>query len=147
MNLTTKQITFLRDIHSSINVDKTSGWRYHYFDGLSVYEISTFIKLIGDDKIYLLIPIFANSNSWSHATLNLSRPFLVNNKSNSDLNINSIIINEMKLPISMNPLEYGKLVRRFNNVYHIQLNEKNYVYITQLDDHNEIEFYRSGKLV
>jgi hypothetical protein len=74
MNLTTNNITFLKDVHSSIKIDMSSGWRYHYFDG-SIYELSTFIKLIGDDKIYLLIPLFASSKSLSKATLNLSEPF------------------------------------------------------------------------
>lgn len=68
----------------------TSGWRHHYFDG-SISEISSFIKLIGDDKIYLLIPLFANSKSLSTATLNLSEPFLVNNKSNPVLIIKFIL--------------------------------------------------------
>lgn len=91
MNLTTKEITFLKDIHSSIKVDRTSGWRPHYFDGLSISEISSFIKLIGDDKVYLLIPLFAGSKSLSTATLNLSEPFLVNNKSNSVLIVKFIM--------------------------------------------------------
>jgi len=90
MNLTTNQITFLRDVHSSVKVDMTSGWRHHYFDG-SISELSTFIKLIGDDKIYLLIPLFAGSKSLSDATLNLSEPFLVDNKSNTNLIIKFII--------------------------------------------------------
>jgi hypothetical protein len=90
MNLTRNQITFLRDIHSSINVDMSSGWRHYYFDG-SIDELSTFIRLIGDDKIYLLIPQFANSESLSVARLNLSEPFLVNNKSNSALIIKFIL--------------------------------------------------------
>jgi hypothetical protein len=85
MNLTTNNISFLKDIHSSIRVDMRSGWRPYYFDGLNIDEISSFIKLIGDDKIYLLIPLFAKSKSLSTATLNLSEPFLVNNKSNSNL--------------------------------------------------------------
>lgn len=90
MNLTTTQITFLRDIHSSIKVDMRSGWRHHYFDG-SLSEISSFIKLIGDDKVYLIIPLFSGSNSLSNATLNLSEPFLINNKSNSGLILNFIL--------------------------------------------------------
>jgi hypothetical protein len=85
MNLSTTKITFLRNVPSDIQVDMSSGWRHHYFDGLSINEISSFIKLIGDDKIYLLIPLFAGSKSFSNATLNLSEPFLVNNKSNSVL--------------------------------------------------------------
>ena len=81
MNLTRTSISFLKDINSNINVDMRSGWRYHYFDG-SLIEIASFIRLIGDDKIYLIIPLFSSSNSLSNATLNLSEPFLINNKSN-----------------------------------------------------------------
>jgi hypothetical protein len=91
MNLTTNNISFLKDIHPSIKVDMRSGWRPYYFDGFSIDEISSFIKLIGDDKIYLLIPLFAGSKSISKATLNLSEPFLINNKSNSLLIIDFIL--------------------------------------------------------
>jgi len=90
MNLTRNQITFLRDVPSNIEVDKTSGWRHHYFDG-SIHELSTFIKLIRDDKIYLLIPLFAGSKSLMNPTLNLSEPFLVDNKSNPKLIIKFIL--------------------------------------------------------
>jgi hypothetical protein len=90
MNITTNQITFLRDIPSDIKVDMTSGWRHHYFDG-SISELSTFIKSIEDDKIYLLIPLFASSKSLKNATLNLSEPFLVDNKSNPALIIKFIL--------------------------------------------------------
>jgi hypothetical protein len=51
-------------------------------DGLNIYDISSFIKLIEDDKIYMIIPQFAGSKSLSQARLNLSEDFLVNNKSN-----------------------------------------------------------------
>jgi hypothetical protein len=90
MNLSRNNITFLRDVPPNIKVDMTSGWRHHYFDG-SISELSSFIKLIGDDKIYLLIPLFAKSKSLQTATLNLSEPFLVNNNSNSALIIKFIL--------------------------------------------------------
>jgi hypothetical protein len=90
MNLSRNNITFLRDVPSHIKVDMTSGWRHHYFDG-SISELSSFIKLIGDDKIYLLIPLFAKSKSLQSATLNLSEPFLVDNKSNPALIIKFIL--------------------------------------------------------
>jgi hypothetical protein len=51
MNLTTNNISFLKDIDSSIKVDMRSGWRPYYFDGFSIDEISSFINSIGDDKI------------------------------------------------------------------------------------------------
>lgn len=90
MNLSRTNITFLSEVHSDLKVDMTSGWRYHYFNG-NVHELSSFIKLIGDEKIYLLIPLFKKSNSITRATLNLSEPFLVDNKSNSALIIKFIL--------------------------------------------------------
>jgi len=92
MNLPSNNINFLRDVPSNIKVDLTSGWRHHYFDE-SLLDLSTFIKLIGDDKIYLLIPLFAGSISLQTATLILSEPFLVNNKSTSIL-IAKLVLNQ-----------------------------------------------------
>ena len=89
MNLSNNDITFLTDVHSSVKLDMTSGWRHYYIDG-SLIEIASFIKQIGDNKIYLLIPLFASSRSWSDATLNLSEPFLVDNESNTRLIIKFI---------------------------------------------------------
>lgn len=91
MNLSTNNITFLREMPSNINVDKTSGWLHHYFDVLS--EIPSFIKLIGDGKIYLIIPFMATSKSLSNPRLILSQPFLVNNKSTSIL-IAKFVLNQ-----------------------------------------------------
>lgn len=91
MNLSTNNITFLREMPSNINVDKTSGWLHHYFDVLS--EIPSFIKLIGDGKIYLIIPFMATSKSLSNPRLRLCQPFLVNNKSNSIL-IAKLVLNQ-----------------------------------------------------
>jgi len=72
MNLSTYQITFLRHVPSDMKVDLTSGWRHHYFDGFTIGEISSFIESIGDDRIYLLIPLFSNAKSLQIATLNLN---------------------------------------------------------------------------
>lgn len=90
MNLPTDRIVFLRDVLSDIKVDMTSGWRNYNFDG-SVYDLTHFIRSIKDDNIYLLIPLFSNSTSLKNATLNLSEPFFVNNKSNSALIIKFIL--------------------------------------------------------
>lgn len=90
MELTTNNITFLRDVYPSVKVNMTSGWKFYYFDG-SLTEITSFINFMDDDKIYLLIPLFSTSKSSQNAILNLSDPFLVNNKSDSVLIINFIM--------------------------------------------------------
>ena len=91
MNLTTNQITFLKNVPNDTAVDMRSGWRYHHFNDFTIEELSSFIRIIGDDKIYLLIPLFASSKSLSDATLNLSEPFLIDNESNPALIIKFII--------------------------------------------------------
>ena len=84
MELSRRSISFLRDALDIFHqrLDLTSGWRYRYFEGLSVSELSTFIKLIEDNKILLIIPVFSGSKSLSSPALNLSEPFLIDNKSN-----------------------------------------------------------------
>nr|WEH01507.1 hypothetical protein [Russula griseocarnosa] len=82
MNLSTNKITYLNDVSNSVNIDMSSSWTYHYFNNLDIYEISTFLRLIKDDKIYLLIPLFGTSKLYFDSTLVLAQPFLVDNKSN-----------------------------------------------------------------
>lgn len=90
MNLSSNNITFLRDVPSDIRVDMTSNWDYHQFDG-SISDFSIFLKSIEDDKIYLVIPLFVGSESLRDAVLHLSQPFLVDSKSNSPLIIEFIL--------------------------------------------------------
>lgn len=91
MNLTTTEITFLKNVHYSVVVDKSSQWKHHSFDALSLNGISTFIRSIKDDKIYLMIPLFVGAHSTTKVTLNLSEPFLINNKSNPELILKFIL--------------------------------------------------------
>lgn len=51
-----------------------------------------------------------------------------------------------KLPITMNPLEYGKLIKQKDNEYLIQVNRTNLAIITQFDEFNEVKFYKEGDL-
>jgi hypothetical protein len=52
-----------------------------------------------------------------------------------------------KLPITINPLEYGKLIEQFGNKYVIQLNTTNIVVIKEMDNENFIKFFRRGDLM
>ena len=52
-----------------------------------------------------------------------------------------------KLPITMNPLEYGNLIEQFDNKYIIQLNTSNIVIIKELDNENYVKFFRKGELI
>ena len=52
-----------------------------------------------------------------------------------------------KLPISMNPLEYGKLIFNMDNKYIIQINKTNVVLITQFELINEVKLFREGELI
>nr|YP_009487203.1 hypothetical protein [Russula abietina]AWB36105.1 hypothetical protein [Russula abietina] len=73
MNLSTNNISFLRDVHSSVEINMTSKWKYHSFNEFNIYEINTFIKSIDEWQIYLIIPLFTAINS--EATLNFSSKY------------------------------------------------------------------------
>jgi hypothetical protein len=51
-----------------------------------------------------------------------------------------------KLPITMNPLEYGKLIRKIDNQFFVQVNKTNIAIITQEDNKNIIKFFKEGDL-
>jgi DNA mismatch repair ATPase MutL len=52
-----------------------------------------------------------------------------------------------KLPITMNPLEYGDLIAQFDNNYIIQLTTTNILIIQQNEHDNFIQFFRKGELM
>jgi hypothetical protein len=52
-----------------------------------------------------------------------------------------------KFPITMNPLEYGKLIYKQENVYTVQVSDTNIAIITQQDNNNLIKLHRKGDLI
>jgi len=52
-----------------------------------------------------------------------------------------------KLPITMNPLEYGKLIIQKDELFIIQVNKTNIVLINQFDEFNQIKLYKEGDLM
>ena len=55
--------------------------------------------------------------------------------------------NHFKLPITMNPLDYGKLIYKTENIFIIQINKSNITVITQFADFNKIILFREGNLM
>lgn len=51
-----------------------------------------------------------------------------------------------KLPITINPLEYGKLIFKLDNIFIIYVTSFTVAVITQLNDFNEVKFFRKGDL-
>jgi len=52
-----------------------------------------------------------------------------------------------KLPITMNPLEYGDLIRKIDNVFIVQINKTTLVDITQEENRNIIKLFINAKEV
>jgi hypothetical protein len=67
--------------------------------------------------------------------------------------MNTLIKNQnykhYKLPITINPLEYGKLILKIEelNLFIIQVNKTNLALIYVYDQFNLIKLFREGKLV
>jgi hypothetical protein len=43
---------------------------------------------------------------------------------------------DYKLPITINPLEYGKLIKQIDNIYIIQLNNNDLLILEEIDNEN-----------
>jgi len=52
-----------------------------------------------------------------------------------------------KLPITTNPLEYGKLIEQIGNKYIIHLNTFNILIINEKDNENFIKLFRKGEFI
>jgi hypothetical protein len=57
------------------------------------------------------------------------------------------IYSHYKLPISKDPLKYGKLMDQIDNKYIIQLTTKNVAIIEQFEKENFIKIFKNGDLV
>lgn len=49
-----------------------------------------------------------------------------------------------KLPITLNPLEYGKLIYQNDNKYIIQINDTNVIILDHFEEYNIIKLYKKG---
>jgi hypothetical protein len=52
-----------------------------------------------------------------------------------------------KLPITINPLEYGKLIEQIGKKYIIQLNPTNILIINERENENFIRLFRKGEFI
>ena len=51
-----------------------------------------------------------------------------------------------KLPITINPLDYGKLIHKLDNTFIIHVTSFTLAIITQFEEFNEVKFFRDGDL-
>jgi hypothetical protein len=61
--------------------------------------------------------------------------------------LNFQVYNNHNIPITYNPLDYGKLVKQVNNMYFVQINEKTLGIITKFDRFNEVEIISGGDVI
>jgi hypothetical protein len=61
--------------------------------------------------------------------------------------INFMELNEMKLPISMNPLDFGKLVKNIDNgkMFVLENSKGEIIIISHDTEFNEVEYFKNNK--
>jgi hypothetical protein len=52
--------------------------------------------------------------------------------------------NHYKLPITMDPLNYGKLIINIDELFILQINKTNLAVVNQFKDLNKVKLYRAG---
>jgi hypothetical protein len=67
-------------------------------------------------------------------------------RSPEKLLISKIQYQDHKLPITMDPLKYGKLLFQQNNKYAIQINDTDVAIIIVEKEYNEVNLFRKGTL-
>jgi hypothetical protein len=68
----------------------------------------------------------------------------IKNKENISTNINYINLNNINLAISMNPLDFGRLIIKKDNYYILQNDHNQTINLTKLEGYNEVEFFKNG---
>lgn len=120
-----------------------------------IVSVGNLQKLNKEDKDYILNEIVDNMVDkggyyLEQSIMSLVFTYAIRNGKAKEKIINTNIqyhnYQHHKLPITMNPLEYGKLIDKFENTYIIQVNPKNLATITRFEDSNEVKFYKSGEL-
>jgi len=66
----------------------------------------------------------------------------------TNTNVNSMEYNKLNLPVSLNHLDYGKIIKIINvqngEIYVVQNSLDQIVMISKFKNHNEVEFFKSG---
>jgi hypothetical protein len=57
------------------------------------------------------------------------------------------IYSHYKLPITLDPLKYGKLLEQINNKFIVQLTTKNVAIINQNEKQNFVKIFKNGDLI
>lgn len=86
--ISTERVTFLVDISKNIEVNKIGKSYYQKMFKINLDRIKIFINNIEDNKIYLINPFISVKCSIDTPYLNLSRQFLLTNKSHPELIFN-----------------------------------------------------------
>ena len=68
----------------------------------------------------------------------------IKNKENVSTNINYIDLNNIKLAISMNPLDFWRLIFKKDNDYILQNDHNQTINLSKLEGCNEVEFFKNG---
>jgi hypothetical protein len=100
--ISTNDISFLLDFDKTIDIDKSNKTRYFRIYNFDLGDIINFISSLHHEEIYLINPIISINCRYSDPYLSLSRPFLVSNKSNSN-----IIYNYLNEQLDRAVIEYN----------------------------------------
>jgi hypothetical protein len=126
--------------------------------------IGKLVKLNKEDKNYLFKYILTNMEDKSEYYKELTIKNMIfsytikKGRAKDKINFNSVnsgLISNLeyqyfhhhKLPITMDPLKYGKLLKQIDNIYFVQINRTNTAVITKNEDFNKVEFFKEGELI
>lgn len=88
--ISTKEITYLKDLYKRIVINKHGKFEYHKFFELNSYNIWIFLYELEANNIYTLIPMLSKHDNPSEPYIILSQQILITDNSKASLISNYI---------------------------------------------------------
>lgn len=79
--ISTKEITYLKELDNRIIINKTGKFNFFKVVELTINNITKFLNELEDNKVYSLFPLVSANNNPDEPYILLSQSFLVTNKS------------------------------------------------------------------
>lgn len=80
-NLSVNQISFVFDTSKNVNIDKKGKAYYYKMFGLNLDSIKNFVYNIRDNDVILINAFISTNCRYDYPNINLSKQFLITNKS------------------------------------------------------------------
>jgi|ERR1700744_6760458 len=116
--ITSQQVTFLKDINKTVNINKHGEYKYFKIPLLDIRTIFSFIESLDGEKLYLIIPFISPACKLDEPYLILSKQFLISKYSN-ELVIHDFLNSQFEdaiINFGMSDIQHYYLIFKYKSI-------------------------------